>query len=187
MANFTKKAIRDSFVKLLSEKPLSQITVREIVEDCGVNRNTFYYYYHDIPELLESIVDDEIEEIIREYPTVDSIELCLTVAMKFALENKKAVLHIFRSVNRDIYERYQWQVCKHLVSMYVNELLSEADLPDFDREIILDYALCLCFGFIMGWLDSGMPDNILSKIQRLCELKHGELERMIENCKEKGN
>ena len=45
MASFTKKAIRDSFVKLLNEKPLSQITIRDIVDDCGVNRNTFYYYY----------------------------------------------------------------------------------------------------------------------------------------------
>ena len=50
MANFTKKAIRDSLVKLLNEKPLSKITVRDIVDDCGVNRNTFYYYYPDLPE-----------------------------------------------------------------------------------------------------------------------------------------
>lgn len=48
MAGFTKKAIRESFVKLLSEKPFSQITVRDIVEDCGVSRNTFYYYYNDL-------------------------------------------------------------------------------------------------------------------------------------------
>ena len=35
MASFTKKAIRDSFVKLLNEKSLSQITIRDIVDDCG--------------------------------------------------------------------------------------------------------------------------------------------------------
>ena len=58
MANFTQKAIRDSFVKLLNERPLSQITVRDIVDDCGVNRNTFYYYYRDLPQLLETIVDE---------------------------------------------------------------------------------------------------------------------------------
>ena len=52
MASFTKKAIRDSFVKLLNEKPLSQITIRDIVDDCGVNRNTFYYYYQDLPSGL---------------------------------------------------------------------------------------------------------------------------------------
>lgn len=51
MANFTKRAIRDSFVKLLNERPLSQITVKDIVDDCGVNRNTFYYHFRDIPDL----------------------------------------------------------------------------------------------------------------------------------------
>ena len=39
MANFTKKAIKESFLKLLNEKPMSRITVRDIVEDCGINRN----------------------------------------------------------------------------------------------------------------------------------------------------
>ena len=54
MAGFAKKAIRDSFIKLLNERPLSQITVRDIVDACGVNRNTFYYYFQDIPQLVET-------------------------------------------------------------------------------------------------------------------------------------
>ena len=45
MPNFTQKAIKESFIKLLNEKPLHQITVKDIVEDCGVNRNTFYYHF----------------------------------------------------------------------------------------------------------------------------------------------
>ena len=44
MPNFTKKAIRESFIKLLNERPLNKITVKDIVEDCGVNRNSFYYH-----------------------------------------------------------------------------------------------------------------------------------------------
>ena len=86
MANFTQKAIRDSFVKLLNERPLSQITVRDIVDDCGVNRNTFYYYYRDLPQLLETIVDEEAQRIIREHSTIDSIEDCLN-----AIDRKSVV------------------------------------------------------------------------------------------------
>ena len=52
MANFTEKAIKASFLKLLNERPLTKITVRDIVEDCGINRNSFYYHYRDIPALL---------------------------------------------------------------------------------------------------------------------------------------
>ena len=48
MTTATKDAIKASFMKQLNRKPLSKITVREIVDDCGINRNTFYYHYTDI-------------------------------------------------------------------------------------------------------------------------------------------
>lgn len=66
MAGFAKKAIRDSFIKLLNERPLSQITVRDIVDDCGVNRNTFYYYFQDISQLVETIINEDADRVIQE-------------------------------------------------------------------------------------------------------------------------
>ena len=65
MANFTRNAIQASFLKLLDLRPLAQITVKDVVADCGVNRNTFYYYFQDTPELLEDIVKNDAERIIQ--------------------------------------------------------------------------------------------------------------------------
>ena len=61
MANFTKKAIKETFVELLEEHPLSDITIKDIVEKCGINRNSFYYHYHDLPDLIEEIVKEDAE------------------------------------------------------------------------------------------------------------------------------
>ena len=69
MPNFTKMAIKATFIKLLNEKPLSQITVKDIVETCGVNRNSFYYHFQDIPALIEEIVTEEADRIIAQYPS----------------------------------------------------------------------------------------------------------------------
>ena len=68
MPNFTKQAIKTSFIKILNEKPLNKISVRDIVEDCGINRNSFYYHFQDIPALIEEIVAQRAEDIINEYP-----------------------------------------------------------------------------------------------------------------------
>ena len=65
MANFTKQAIKASFMKLLSQKPLNKISVRDIVEDCGINRNSFYYHFQDIPSLLGEIVTEQTDQLIR--------------------------------------------------------------------------------------------------------------------------
>ena len=61
MTNLTKDAIKRSFMKLLNRKQLSKITVKEIVEDCGINRNSFYYHFADIPALVEEILNEQAE------------------------------------------------------------------------------------------------------------------------------
>ena len=107
MANFTKQAIKASFLKLLNQQPLNKISVRDIVEDCGINRNSFYYHFHDIPSLLGEIITDQTEQLIRAYPSISSLDECFHVAFRFALENKRAVMHIYHSVNRDMFtQRY---------------------------------------------------------------------------------
>lgn len=182
MAGFTKKAIRDSFIKLLNERPLNQITVRDIVEDCGVNRNTFYYYFQDLPQLIETIVDEDAKRIIEEYPAVDSMEECLNAVVGFALKNRRAVLHIYHSINRDIYEQYQWRICEYVVTLYVDGILSGRAVNAQDRQLLIDYLKGVCFGLLIGWLNEGMHSDIQSRVHRICELKQGELEQMITRC-----
>ena len=101
MAQFTKKAIVESFISLLNQKPLDKITVKEIVDDCGINRNTFYYHFEDIRALLAFVIDAEVERVIAKHASVASLEEGFIEAAYFALNNKKAVYHIYNSVSRE--------------------------------------------------------------------------------------
>ena len=95
MANFMREAIRQSFLKLLNVKPFSKITVKDVTDDCGISRNSFYYHFQDLPSLLEEIVREETDAIMARYPNVDTLEECLTVASEFVLANKKAAYHMY--------------------------------------------------------------------------------------------
>ena len=55
MSASAKEALQAAFLRLLEERPLREITVKDIVQACGVNRNTFYYHFKDIPALLEEL------------------------------------------------------------------------------------------------------------------------------------
>lgn len=184
MANFTQKAIRASFIKLLNQKPLSQITIKDIVDDCGVNRNTFYYYFKDLPDLVETIIKEEVQRVIRQYPTIGSVEQCLDALIGFALENRKAVLHIYNSINRDLYEWYQWRICRYVVEVYLDGVLKDRKITEEDRCLLMDYIACTGFGFVIGWLETGMKEGIRERFARIYELKHGELERIISLCEQ---
>ena len=52
---YTKRAIKESFLKLLKEKPVNKITVKAVCELAELNRATFYSHYYDCFDLLESI------------------------------------------------------------------------------------------------------------------------------------
>ena len=184
MANFTKKAIQESFLKLLTERPLSKITVKDIVADCGINRNTFYYYFEDIPKLIENMVEEDAERIIQTYPTVEKFEDCLEAVIDLALTKKRAVLHIYHSASREIYETYLWKVCDYAINEYVTSVLRGRSTRSSDFLIVKEYLASIAFGIISRWLKNGMNDDIRGMLSRLMEIKKGMIEEMISSCVE---
>ena len=184
MAAFTEKAIKESFLKLLMERPLSQITVKDIVADCGVNRNTFYYHFEDIPKLLEQIIMEDFEGVIREYPTVEKIEDCLDTMIGRALQKRQAVLHIYNSVNREIYEQYLWKVCDYMSDTYITTIVKGRKIRESDLAVVKEYLSNLGFGIMSGWLRKGMREDIRVMLDRMCEIKKGMVEEMFSRCEE---
>ncbi len=67
MRNLTKAVIRDALLKRLNEEPLSKITVRTICQDCGINHNTFYYYYSNIYAVIREYFDEYLADIEETY------------------------------------------------------------------------------------------------------------------------
>lgn len=180
MSGFTKQAIKKSFIKLLNQKQVNQITVKDIVEDCGINRNSFYYHYSDMPSMIEEIVLDEINEFIRRYPTIDSLEECLNATISFVLENKRAAVHLYHSSNRDLFEQYLWKVSEHAVNTYISTACATYHIEEYDRSVIVRLYTWECFGASIDLLSRGMKDDIQAVFSRIAQLRKGVLEETIQ-------
>lgn len=59
----TKMLIRKAFTELLREKPVQNITVKELCQTAGINRGTFYSHYTDIYDLLRKMEDDMLQDL----------------------------------------------------------------------------------------------------------------------------
>ena len=182
-SDLTKAAIKRSFLELLNEKPINQISVRDIAEDCGFNRNTIYYHYDDIPCLVEEIVIDTAERIISEYTDYHSLEACLEKMAAFALEHKRIVLNIYNSSNRSVYELYLMKVCGSVVENYLHTVFGDIQADPESREILVRFYKCECFGQIIDWLNCAMNYNVCEQFSRLCRLREGFVEILVERCR----
>ena len=171
MPNFTRNAIKASFLKLLSQRPLNQITVKDIVEDCGVNRNSFYYHFSDLPALVEEIMAEQVSAMVENHPTVDSVQEGSDAIVEFVMHNKRAIYHIYNSVSRDVFERHLMEVCRYVVTTYLDGMLEEVE--EADRDAILRFHRCACFGSVIDWLNGGMKDDVSDYFRRIRQLRLG--------------
>ncbi len=106
MSSSTKKAITESFLYLASKKPLEKITVRDIVDDCGINRNTFYYHFQDIFAVLEEICLSGTRRIQTDLPTGEMLGDLFLVLIEYTERYPKAMRHIAASIGGSGVERY---------------------------------------------------------------------------------
>lgn len=168
MPNFMKDTIKQSFIKLMNEKPISKITVKDIVVDCKINRNSFYYHYEDLPALVMELIIEVSNKIINMYTVFESIEECLKFLTSYLVKNKKQMLNIYNSTNREVYEKYLWKVCDHVISSYFKSKYDE-NTPDLD--ILIHHYKCSCFGLIIDWMNSSMSYDLCDRYSKLIKIK----------------
>ncbi len=104
--SFTKKAIMDSFLHLIEKKPLDKITVRDIVDDCGINRNTFYYYFQDIYAVLEEYCEVLVKKLPQNGSIFDTVMALYEYTDHFVTEHRRAAKSLAFSLGFEGLDRY---------------------------------------------------------------------------------
>lgn len=180
MSAFTKKAITESFIKLLNEKPLDKITVKDIVEDCGINRNTFYYYYQDIYALLDELFLAETDRTLLDATDYSTLQQTLLAATAFVRENRRAIYHIYKSISRERLEQYLYDVSDQLLLRMVHSLTQGLEVSEGDIRLVSDFYKYALVGMVLDWLNGNMQKDADEAIRRLGVLLEGNIRSTLE-------
>ena len=87
MAQKTKASLARALKELVDEKPLAQITVTEIASRAGINRQTFYYHFKDIYELIGWIYQTEALEAVEGYVSCEAWQQGMLRFLEYIKEN----------------------------------------------------------------------------------------------------
>ena len=184
MSNLTEKAIQETFMKFLNERPLDKITVREITDACGISRNTFYYHYHDIYDLLEKLFAVEEERMLADMQDIATMRQGFNEAMRFANENRRAIYHVYNSISRDMLTSYLYNSASIYIRKYVvgqcdkDNMPSERDLND----LVFLYA-SMIEGIIINVMREGLTRDVEALINNATRILDGTVRLALDNCK----
>lgn len=171
MNDLTKQAIAASLTKLLLDRPITRITVKDICADCDVNRQTFYYHFQDIYDLLFWIFKRNIVDFFRER-NLNPMDLngYVHALFDFCKSNARIVRHAYNPANRILYETAfrdaTEPILLHRIAQYENShLVSKEDL-----NLLISFYAFSASSLLFRWVESGMPDSFQASFAKYCVL-----------------
>ena len=176
----TKELLTDTFWELLEEKAYSKITVNDIVSRCDVNRNTFYYHFQDIYDLLDWTLQEDIHRLIVNEIDLDNWEESITALFAYMQANRLLILNAFHSLERDTLEREVFKLLSPLLHRLFSAQSGFDRLCEADQDFIVSvYGLGIA-GLLLRWIGTNMlapPEPLIRQLYRLAD---GSLEGIVQ-------
>lgn len=179
MSQFTKIAIMNSFLKLLNEKNFEKITVKNIVEDCGVNRKTFYYYFEDIYDLVEQIFENEIKNLSQSITDEMSVEDTVDLFCDVIEDNKRIVTHSFFMAGEVEMRRLFYNVLCPAFENSLNRIIKDTPVTDDDKETLVRMITFSVVGSAVVWISNGFDPEEKERLKKVCVLIQSSLPMMV--------
>jgi len=189
LSQFTKKAIRENFLNLLLKKSFDKITVKDIVEACEINRNTFYYYYKDIYDLMGDIFQTETNKVLEEQERGGSCYEEFQRIAAFITSYRGSIIHIYHSKSREVFVGHLNTVSEIILQNYIEQLRIDGEIAPENKKFVCDYYRFSVVGMIINWIKSGMEEDSQIFIRKMSDIFENTVEMALKSFtyKEKGH
>ena len=192
MPNAMKYALAQSLKKLLSTRKLDKITVKDIAEDCGVNRQTFYYYFRDIYDLLEWNFCDATERLIRSGLDHGDWRSGVKAVTEYLQENRTLVWNAYHSISHESVSEFLKRTLRpHILSAVREEAKGlEWEPCQENVDFVADIFTLTAAGIVMEWIGTQRMERTEERLNELFTAMDGSVSLMLrnlENAKNNGN
>lgn len=181
MSDITKRAMSAALKNLLKEKKLNKITVQDIADECGINRQTFYYHFQDIYDLVEWTCIEDTEKVIKENRTYDTWQEGFLSVFDLAKKDKTFIDNIYRSVSLEMLEQYLYRLVYPLLKNVVDEKAKGQTVREENKKYIADFYKYAFVGVLLEWIRNDMAESPEQIVDRVSRIVGGAIETAFAN------
>ena len=180
MPNRTKEMLAESLMKLLARRTLDKITIQDIVDDCGYNRQTFYYHFHDIYDLIDWIFAAQTQELIEKCRACGSLDVGVEAVIAYMRGNRRLTLNILRSVNGEKLLDNLYRSAQSIVLSALENHPGVQELSAEYRELVAEAFKYALAGLLIDWMRAGIPEDRVNKVRTMKAVYIGALEYALD-------
>ena len=131
----TKKAIAASIKELMKKRPLQKISVADIVEHCGINRQTFYYHFKDKYDLVDWIYYNEVVSAVTQHRSFEEWNNVVLDVLKTMKNEQYFYTNALSVTGQNAFQDYFFNVTKDLIAEMLDTVSQGSQIAAEDRSL----------------------------------------------------
>ena len=151
MPSDMKERIAREFAELARTKSIDKITVKDIVEACHITRQTFYYHFQDLIDVIDWSLRQAMEELVEKSIRIDSREQVIELFLSEAVKARGLLRKLLASQLREQTER----LIVESVRSYFREMVERRellqDVSRSDAQVALDFYTFATVGMMLEY------------------------------------
>ena len=180
MAQYTKKAILQTFQEALEKMPFDRITVSSIVAKCEISSNTFYYHFRDIYDLLDTWIQVRKGEYLSAVPEGSSWQDITKNLLRGLKAHSELVYHLSNSLSRERLEKSVFDSTDDTFYRLVCRETAQVDIPEEELLAAAEYHSYSFLGFFLKFLWNDMNGDIDAGIEKIGMIFESNIHWLIE-------
>lgn len=183
-----KEELSKALKKILANKPLYKITIKEITDIVGINRQTFYYHFQDIYDLAFYLFNNELNVLLKD-PHLINLTFYINVLFTYVKNNRILFLNAVSNLDYNTMLLYMKTFVFKTVEEVIQVALKEYNLniSESDRKNLVEFYGYYISGELLDWFKSGKAEIEDDKAKSIISLIESNFMQniisMSKNCK----
>lgn len=176
----TEETLALSLRDVLKRKPVDKITVKDIVTECNLTRQTFYNHFADIYELVEYAACTNTRKILDKTASYDKWQCGFYTVMTVMQNNKTIVKNTYQSNYRDLMEKYIFKVIYSYVIDIVEKLAEDMNVAQKHKDFIAHFYTLALLALIHEWVQNDLKEDPKKIVQQVATLVQGDFKNDLQ-------
>lgn len=164
-----KGIIMETFAGMLRHRDVDKITVKALIEECHISRQTFYYHFQDLMDVIESLIRQSVQHTLERSLKAENPEAAVGIFITTAYENRALIQKLLASQKRDQVERIMVQALKMYLAEMLRSRVADISLRYLDLDLELDFYAFGITGLLLKYCNR--PNVDIGRLSRqICRL-----------------
>lgn len=167
--------ISTALIDLTDKKPIDKITVKDIVEMCSITRQTFYYHFQDIMDVIEWSMKQRMEEILEKSLNASSMQEAVRILVSSIEEHPEIINKLLSSQKREQTERLLISTIRAYMQEMIDKKELFMDMKRSDIEMAMNFYSYAIVGILLEITHKRKNADLDLISRQICQLMTGEM------------